>query len=800
MHKLLLGLSVVFFAFFTRAQQAYEVSGKVLDANSGQSVPYASVALYSVSDSSMVDGMATDEQGKFSIKAVNGSYYLKIDFLSYDDFTEEVVIDGQNVDLGAITLTEDSQQLDAVEVKTERSRMELKLDKRVFNVEQDLTNQGGTASEILENVPSVNIDVEGNVTLRGSNSVRIFINGRPSGLTGISTSEALQQLPADMIEKVEVITNPSARYEAEGEVGIINIVLKKNKKGGLNGSFQVTAGWPHLYGVSTQLNYKTQKYNLFGSYSFRYNKSPGFGREYQTYDGPDTTYQFENTRDHFRGGFNNNVRLGADFFLNEYNTLTVSGLYSRGDGMNGVNRTYQDYDEEGDLIQTIKRTEDELEPENNIQANINYRKTFDQKDRVWTINTQWFLNDEDELADINQYNQQTGEETIQRTSNTEDESNFLFQTDYVHPFGKNDNMKFELGAKTTYRRISNEFKVEQYGTNDAWNVVGEFDNHFIYNEFIQGAYAIFGGQWNWFSLQTGVRGEYTDVTTELVATGEKNRQQYPNFFPSAHLSFEIDSTNTIQLSYSRRITRPRFRHLLPFYSYSDPRDFYQGNPNLQPEFTDSYELGYLTYFKIGSLMSSVYYRHKTDVVERITVVDSTTGLSSSYPVNLATQDAFGLELNLNFNFFDWWQLSGSGNFYRAITSGEYQGQVLESDTYTFQMNWQTNFKFWKIVKTQVSFNYRAPRITTQGRRSAVYFFNAGVGVQLFKGKGNLSFNVRDMFNTRVFQSVTESEYFYKDSDFQWRSRQFTLNFTYRLNGGQKDRGERGGGEFDDGGM
>lgn len=794
MIKLLFSLAILLITVTVVAQNNYTVKGKVLDFESGQPVPYASVALYSLPDSSLADGMATTNDGLFNIDVPRGDYFVKVNFLSYQDYTQNFTVGNKDIDLGTIKLNENSQQLDAVEIKTEKSRMELKLDKRVFNVEKDLTNQGGSASDILENVPSVNIDVEGNVTLRGSNSVRIFINGRPSGLTGISTSQALQQLPADMIEKVEVITNPSARYEAEGEVGIINIVLKKNKKGGLNGSFQLTAGWPHLYGASAQLNYKTTKMNLFGSYSFRYNKAPGFGREYQTYDGPDTSYIFRNNRDHFRGGFNNNVRLGADFFFNQYNTLTISGMYSRGDGRNGVERTYQDYDGNENLIQTIQRTESELEPENNIEAAITYRKTFDKKDRVWTINAQWFINDEDELADIDQINQQTGEEIIQRTSNTEDENNLLFQTDYVHPFGKKDNMKFEVGAKTTYRVISNEFKVEEYGTNDAWNVVGEFDNHFVYNEFIQGAYGIFGGQWKWFSLQTGIRSEYSDVTTKLVATGEKNRRNYINFFPSAHLSFELDSTNTIQVSYSRRITRPRFRHLLPFYSYSDPRDFYQGNPNLQPEFTDSYELGYLTYFKVGSIMTSFYYRHKTDVVERITVADSTTGLSSSFPINLSTQNAYGIELNLNFNFFDWWQLNGSGNFYRAMTNGSYQGQELSSDTYTFQMNWNTNFKFLKIVKTQVSFNYRAPRITTQGRRAAVYFFNAGVGVQLFKGKGNLSFNARDIFNTRIFQSVTESEYFYKDSDFQWRSRQFTLNFTYRLNGG-KDKGGRGGDNF-----
>lgn len=775
--------SVLLFLFFIPigliAQSDLKIYGKVIDAETKAPIPFASVALYDPIDSSLINGNATDFEGKFSIKVAPGEYYLMTNILSYENYSSSTLKIQKNLDLGIIKLQPNSQQLETLEIVDEKSSMEFKLDKRVFNVEKDLTNQGGTAADILENVPSVTLDAEGNVALRGSQNVKIFINGKPSGLTGINPQAAMQQIPAEMIEKIEVITNPSARYEAEGEVGIINIVLKKNKQRGVNGNIQLTGGYPLLLGVSGNFNYKNEKINLFANYSFRQRKAPGFGQELQTYDGPDTSYQFNNYREHFRGGMDHTFRMGSEFFLNDLNTLTVSGFYSRGDGRNGLERVYEDLNASGNIIQTVKRIEEEYEPENNVEASINYRKIFDKEDRRFTVDAQWFINDEDELADITQTNDVENSTLLQRTSNTEDENNFLFQTDYVHPFGKENNMKFETGLRSTYRKISNKFKVEEQNAMNDWSVLDTFDNHFIYDEFIQGVYGIYGAEWKKFSLQGGARLEYTDVTTQLVADDIKNKQNYINFFPSAHFSYKLDSTNTIQLSYSRRVNRPRFRSLLPFYSFSDPRDFYTGNPNLQPEFTDSYEISYLKYFKKGSFLSSLYYRYRTNVVERITTTNE-LGLSTSLPVNLAVQNAFGVELNLNYEFFNWWSFTGSGNFYRAITEGSYQGTELYSDTYTWTSNLNNNFSFAKIFKAQLAFNYRAPIIQTQGTRQAVYFFNAGINMKLFDGNGSIGFNVRDALNSRIFRSFTETQYLTKTSEFQWRARQFTLNFTYRF--------------------
>lgn len=781
------------------SQEILTIRGKVVDGETKEAMPFASVAIYKSADSSLVTGNATNLEGHFKIETTPGQYYLIVKILSYDDYVKDDFKLQKDINLGTLVVYPNSEQLDEFEFVEEKSNMEFKLDKRVFNVEKDLTNQGGTASDILENIPSVTLDAEGNVALRGSQNVKIFINGKPSGLTGISPEMALQQIPAEMIEKVEVITNPSARYEAAGEVGIINIVLKKNKKKGFNGSVQATAGWPELLGASTTLNYKTEKFNLFGTYSFRKDNRPGFGNELQTYEGPDTSYQFRNKRDHFRGGIGHNIRLGSELFLNNQNTLTLTGMYAREDGENGVNRTYEDLDENGNLVQTVNRIQDEYEPENNVEASLNYRKTFDKEDRLFTVDLQWFINDEDEIADITQTNDTENSTLRQRTFNTEDENNFLFQTDYIHPFGKDDNMKIETGLRTTYRNISNEFLVEEQGPNDEWSVLDSFDNQFLYDEFIQAGYFIYGAEWKKLSIQAGVRGEYTDVNSQLVASEISNPQQYFNLFPSAHFSYKIDSVNTLQLSYSRRVNRPRFRHLLPFYSFTDPRDFYAGNPNLQPEFTDAFEFAYLRYFDKGSFLSSVYYRYRTDVVERITTTDD-QGYSTSFPVNLAIQNAIGIEMNLNYELFKWWQFTGSGNFYRAITEGNYQGQELNSDTYTWSLNVNNSFNITDKIKSQLAFNYRAPIIRTQGTREAVYFFNAGINMKILKGKGTIAFNVRDVLNSRVFRSYTETQYLTKESEFQWRARQFTLNFTYRFkNENKNDKSDRQGrdGGFDD---
>lgn len=785
--------SNVLFAQRPQGDGGAEISGVALDPNN-EPLPYAAVAVYSSADSSLVKGAATDIDGKFAIPVKPGNYYVKISFLSFKEkIVPNVEVTKEGKALGNILLKEDGQVMEEVVVQAEKSTVELKLDKRVFNVGKDLSSSGSNASQILENVPSVAVDVDGNVSLRGSQNVRILIDGKPSGLVGAGSTDALRQLQGSLVESVEVITNPSARYEAEGEVGIINIVLKKERREGFNGSFEVNTGHPTNHGGSYNLNYRKKWVNLFSSVGVNYNKRPGTGYIYQTFDNGDTAYVYETIREHERGGLAGNARIGSDFFLNEKNTLTVSGLYKYSDGNNYANLIYKDYDFSGVQTGQTTRHDDENEVQYDIEANLSYRKTFSKKGRLFTFDAKFIDADDTEKSNITEQSDTSEVPLLQRSSNTEDERNYLFQTDYVHPFAKDG--KLEMGLRSTFRTIENDYRVEEDNGTGEFTVLDGFNNFFIYNENIHAAYLMAGNKTGKFSYQGGVRAEFSDIKTELIETGEVNPRQYLGFFPSAHLSYEMPKSNTMQVSYSRRLSRPRFRELLPFYGFSDSRSFWGGNPNLNPEYTNSFELGHLKYWDKGSLLSSVYYRLRTDVVERIRTADS-TGFATTFPVNLSEQNAIGIEFNFSWDIADWWKVSGNVNFYQAITDGEYEGQVLHSETYSSVSRASSKFKAGKY-DIQLAGNYEAPENTTQGIKRSQYSIDAGVTRDIMKGNGTITLNCRDVFNTRKRRYVYDTVDLHTEGEFQWRARQLTLSFIYRLNQ-KKDRRNSGGLEGGDG--
>ncbi len=760
------------------------VSGKVIDKH-GEPIPFANAALYVSTDSTLVTGAVTDIEGKFSVSAPAGIYYLDVSFISYTSKVIPKIDLRSNTDLGEITLQENAQVLDAVVVEGQKSQMELSLDKRVFNVGKDLSNISASAADVLDNVPSVAVDVEGNISLRGSQNVRILIDGRPSGLTGINTADAMRQLPGNLIERVEVITNPSSRYDAEGEVGIINIILKKEQK--TTGSFSLTTGYPDNHGATFNLNFRKKKFNYFGNYGFNFRSTPGSGSSLQSFQSSDSIFSYLQTSERTRSQRSHNARLGLDYTMSKGGIITAAGALRISDGLNKSTNIYEDFNALDQPTRTIIRNERETEPEKNFEGALGYRKEFDQKGKVLTADFKWIENNETENATFDQYDLSIDSIGFQQSRNTENERNVLFQTDYIHPFGTKG--KFEGGLKSTVRIIDNDFRVEQFNDETTqWNTIPQLTNHLIYNEKIHAAYGMVGNEFNKFSWQLGLRGELSDIDIKLDTAQTSNQQRYFNLFPSAHLSFQHARDKTIQLSYSYRLSRPDFRDLMPFSSYSDNRSVSIGNPNLRPEYTHSMQAGYLVNWDAGSVLSSAYYRYRTGVVERISNVDS-LGITHTIPVNLSTQDAYGLEVNLTLNPVKWWRFNGNANFYRAVTEGFYNDTEFFSDTYTMTSRATLQFTAQKTWNFQGGFNYRAPRITTQGRDLAIYYADASLSRDLFKGAGTITFSVRDVFNTRKFRSVIERPDigYYSERKFQWRARQFLLTFTYRLNMSDKAR-------------
>jgi outer membrane receptor protein involved in Fe transport len=772
---------------------AQNIKGKITDAQTGEPLPYATISLFSKPDSLLVDGASSEENGVFVLDLKPGRYFAKVEFLAYEPlYIDDLEPKKTLLDLGNIALRPETETLNEVVVQAEKSAIQFSLDKKIFNVGKDLANAGGSAAELLSNIPSVQVDVEGNVSLRGSGNVRILIDGKPSGLVSVNGASGLQQLQGSMVERVEIITNPGARYEAEGVGGIINIILKKEERRGFNGAFDLTAGLPHNYGLALNLNYRRERLNFFINYGVSYRTSPSDGSVYQRAFAGDTTFIYRQTNTRNNHMIAQNVRGGLDFYFNPKNVLTAAYTLRRTDGDRIMDIEYRDFlFDENNLVAISTRRQDEQETEPNSEYSLNYKRTFDKQGHEFIAEMRVLDYWEDSEQDYTEKfflpdGSPSGvADRLQNSYNYETERQYLLQADYVHPFSKDG--RIEGGLRSSFRDMDNDYRVTEF-MNGEWATIPGLDNRFLYDENIHAIYGIYGDKKGKFSWLAGLRAEYTDVVTELAETGEKNARDYANLFPSAHFTYDLPNQNALQVSYSRRVRRPRYNDLSPFVTYSDERNYWSGNPDLDPEFTDAYELGHIKYFEKGSLSSSIYYRYTTGKIERIRRVDA-EGNAATRPENLSTEHAFGLEFTSAYELAKWWKMDGNFNFFRAITDGGNLGPDFEADTYTWFARLTSRLTFWKNTDLQLRGNYEAKMQTPQGYRKPNYFLDVAISKDILKNNATITLNVSDLFNTRRHRHVTEGTTFYTESDGQWRRRQANLTFSYRL----RQQKKRGGG-------
>lgn len=799
-------LSFLLFLFLLSLSAAYSgnavpsdvdagIKGKVIDRSNRQALEYATIMVYNQQDSSFVAGSITGANGEFDIKLKPGKYYVSVQFLSYAtiNINDVTVIRGKSPrDLGELFIAPDHALLDEIEVVAERSSVEMTLDKRVFNIGKDISSKAGNAIEVLENIPSVTVDIDGNVSLRGDEGVRILIDGKVSGLAGISNRNALRSIQADMIERIEIVTNPSVRYDAEGTSGIINIVLKKDRRFGFNGSIDASAGYPLQGGIGINTNYRFQKMNLFANYNINYRENVGGGTSYREFFGNIPLITEQDT-ERVRKDFSNTIRIGAEYFIDAKSSLTFSLMYRMSDQNNRSTVTYNDFRPGETLINQSQRIDDEKENDPNLQYSLDYRKQFKKKDQLFTASIQYFDNSEDAKSDIRE-NVILRPGTIipdpmfQQTVNAETQTNLQIQADYYHPFrGK---AKLETGLKLQIREIGNDYEVREKDDIGDFIILDDFTNHFTYDEKIYAAYALFGNDAGRYSYQLGLRSEYSDIRTILLETNQNNRKTYPDFFPSAHFTYKLTESDNLQVSYSRRIRRPGFRQLNPFRTFTDNRNFWSGNPDLKPVYTNSFELGYLRYWNKASFNANTYYRRSTDVFQRIERVDDSTGISYTRPENFAKNDSYGLELIGMATPSKWWNLNGSLNFFRSITEGEAYGVFYNTDNYTWTGRMTNRFSVKKGFDLQLSGNYSGKMDTPQGKRLPEWSVDMGASLDVLKNKGTLTLNVRDVFNTRSHAFETFGENFYSKVDFRWSSTVVTVNFNYRINQQKRRAPER----------
>jgi len=775
------------FSFAQQNQKPGKVSGKLLNNSSKESIPFGSIAIYTLQDS-LVDGAISGEKGEFEVRIPFGTYYGLIEFMGFESVkTGNFSLSAQqpNFNLGEIFIESAATDLSEVTVQGEKTLMELSLDKRIFNVGKDLANAGATASDILMNLPSVSVDTDGNVRLRGSGNVRILIDGKPSGLVSFKGGAGLRQLQANMVDRVEVITNPSARYEAEGMAGVINIILKKDNNQGFNGSFEVITGTPLNLGLSTNLNYRKNRINWFINYSLARRHLPNVAELYQeVYNADGSTSILSQTNSGIVKSFNNTIRGGLDYYFNEKSILTASYLWRRSDARRITDIRYEDYLNSFDnYLGYSLRQQDETEAEPNSEVIVSYKRSFDQKGHelttAFTYLNYWERSDQKftESAFSPTGLSLPNSDLLQTSLNDEYENQYLIQLDYVKPFSTDG--KFETGLRTSFRNMENDFVVSEANESGELIPLPGLDNIFLYNENILAAYGIWGNKSGDWSYQAGVRVEHTDVETILVETNERNPRNYTNLFPSAHLTYNISSENAFQLSYSRRVRRPVYNDLSPYVTFSDQRNFFSGSPDLDPEFTDAFELGHIKYFGKGTLFSTVYFRNTTDKIERIRTVND-NGFSVTAPFNLTGEKSFGVEFSSDYKINEWWKLDLNLNFFHANIDGSNIESNFRAKTYSWLLRQTSRFTLGNGMDIQVRANYDARQKTAQGVRKGIFFMDLSASKRILGERGNLILTANDIFNSRRNRYIIEGENFFTEGDSQYIRRQINLTMSYRL--------------------
>ncbi|MBD0777680.1 TonB-dependent receptor [Maribacter sp. ANRC-HE7] len=800
-----------------QSPEPINITGIVLDQDTGEPLEYATLILQSLRNPDKVTGGITDASGKFDVEVTPGKYNARIEYMSYKTYNFGDQTFRTPTDLGTVRLTLDVEQLQEVEVTAERTTVELRLDKKIYNVGSDLTVKGGSVTDVLDNVPSVTVDVEGTISLRGNESVRILINGKPSALSGLST-DALQQLPAEAIEKVEVITNPSARYDAEGTAGILNIILKQSKTAGVNGSVSLNVGSPENYGANVSLNLRRDKFNIFTNTSYRYRNSPGnalFEQENFNEDGTTASFQDE-IRDYQRQSDGFNTNIGFEYFIDESSSITNSLVYRTSGGDDNTNIDFFNFDALANPTIQRNRFSTESDDDEDVQYSVNYKKNFDKDGHELTIDYQYSSGSELENSIIEETVVGENDELpTEQTINDESQVQQLVQMDYVLPFGKDSKSQFEIGYRGTFNNFNTDFN---YGilTNGVLASDPDYSNELNYKEYVNSAYTQLGTKAGKFNILGGLRMEASDIGVELVNTNEVSNKTYVDWFPSLFLGYEFSEKEQLTISYSRRLRRPRSRFINPFPSRSSNTNLFQGNPDLDPTYTNAFDLGYLRRWDKFTFNTSAYYNHSTGVFQFITQetgdfveIENPDDLSNPVivpvqirtPINLADESRYGMEFTTSFVPKRNWRLSWNLNLFQRNISGDYEytnfqnevvTQNFDVDNFTYFTRFSAKLPLPAAIDFQSNLFYMGPSESAQSKYKSMLSTNLAFSKDVVKDKATVSLNVSDVFNTRKRRSETRTDNVFTYSEFQRRERQVTLSFLYRFNQPQNQKGERNG--------
>ena len=758
--------------------QKIEITGTILEINSQDPVGFATVMIADKTTKKIITGVTTEMDGTFKAETNTADFYIEISFIGFINKTiTDFSISNGKVNLGTILMSENSQQLDEVVVRAEKSSTEFRLDKRVFNVGKDLSSTGASALEVLNNVPSVNVDIEGAISLRGSSGVQILINGKPSVLAG-EQGNALGTITADMIDQIEVITNPSAKYDAEGTSGIINIIIKKEERRGINGSATINVGIPHNHSFGLSLNRRTEKFNLFSQIGVGYRELPNDSENINRDLTNGTTIFSEGTE--YRNEVFYNLILGTDYHINKNNILTLSGSYAYEVEKQPSLTNFNLENAAGDITNQWNRNETTEATNPKLRYELQYKSNLKgHKDHALLISALGNFFGKDQSSEF--FNNETlGSESFadQQTETNFQEGKYTFSADYTKPFS--DQVTLETGAQYVVNNVSNDFEVRN-------SVNGEFvsdpslTNLFEYDQKVLGVYTTGAYEGDKWGIKLGFRIENTDLKTLLVNTNDKNDRNFTNYFPTVHTSYKVTDAFSLQGGYSRRIFRPRLWDLNPFFNIRNNFSIRTGNPDLQPEFTDSYEISSIYIVGKTSLSFGVYHRYTTEVVERVSTFEN--NINTTKPLNIGTNRATGLELNAKYSASKKLSFNGDFNYNYFTRQGELEATSFDFDADQWSSKITSKIKFPKDIDFEITGHYRSKYQTVQSEVSGNLFADLGLRKKIMKGRGVLNLSVRDLFASRIRESETSQGDFYLYSRRQ-RGRFITFGFSYGFGKGE----------------
>lgn len=769
---------IFFLSHFLMAQSNKIILEGEIHEKGNSPIPFATVVLINSNNDKVISGTTSDEKGKFRMQSPHKNIYLKVSFMGFKTKTlKNIKIVNNKGVLGIIHLQEDAQALEEVVVRAEKSTTEFKLDRKVFNVGKDISNTGVSALEVLNNVPSVSVNIEGEISLRGSTGVQILIDGKPSVLAN-QGGNALGTITAEMIKSIEVITNPSAKYDAEGTSGILNIILKKEEKKGLNGSVSINTGIPDNHSVGLSLNKRSQKFNLFTQMGIGYRSLP---RNYNS-ENKDVVKNtiLKSGGTFYRNEVFYNITLGADYHINKNDVLTLSGNFAY-EVEDQPSRTDYLFLKDNELQRKWYRQEETDGTNPKWSYELNYKKIFnDNEDHNLLFSALGRFFGKRQSSEFRNTSLTTSDniENNQQTKTKFQQEDYTFKLDYTNPI--TEQFTIETGVQYVSNDVGNDYSVNDY-INNIWKPNASLTNNFEYDQKVLGVYATTAYEEEKWGIKVGLRAEKTDLKTLLTNTNESNKRDYTDWFPTVHTSYKVSEWLSFQAGYSKRIYRPRLWNLNPFFNIKNNYSIRVGNPNLQSEYTDSYE--FTNIFKIGraTLNASVYHRFTTDIVERVSTFKNNVTISK--PLNIGTNAATGFEINGRYSPSKWLSFNGDFNMNAYKRRGKYEKQSFDFSSKRWTSRLTTKIKAPLDIDVEISGKYQSEYQTVQSNIKPTGSVDIGLRKKMLKGKAVVSLGVRDLFETQIYgRTVSKTDY---HLNFEGkRGRFITLGFSYGFGKGE----------------